>query len=74
MSTLPPRFWELLRALGEQMEVDIFLLNPSAEYWGQLRRGDTGDGSAHPLLASLGQQGRDFINTVAASGVNEPVA
>lgn len=73
VSTLPPRFWELLRALGEQMEVDIFLLNPSAEYWGQLRRGDAGDGSAHPLLASLGQQGRDFINTVAASGVNEPV-
>ncbi len=73
VSTLPPRFWELLRALGEQMEVDIFLLNPSSEYWGQLRRGDAGDGSAHPLLASLGQQGRDFINTVAASGVNEPV-
>ncbi len=73
VSTLPPRFWELLRALGEHIEVDLFLLNPSEEYWGQLRRGDAGDGSAHPLLASLGQQGRDFINTVAASGVNEPL-
>ncbi|MGH8491542.1 MAG: exodeoxyribonuclease V subunit gamma [Moraxellaceae bacterium] len=76
VSTLPPRFWELLRALGEHIEVDLFLLNPSEEYWGQLRRGDAhaGEGEgAHPLLASLGQQGRDFINTVAASGVNEPL-
>lgn len=76
VSTLPPRFWELLRALGEHIDVDLFLLNPSEEYWGQLRRGDASfdaEQGAHPLLASLGQQGRDFINTVAASGVNEPL-
>ena len=72
VSALPPMIWRLLTALGEHIEINLFLLNPSQEYWGQLRRGDTGEG-AHPLLASLGQQGRDFINTVAASGVNEPV-
>lgn len=76
VSTLPPRFWQLLQALGEHIAIDLFLLNPSQEYWGQLRRGDAlaadGEGG-HPLLASLGQQGRDFINTVAASGVSEPV-
>lgn len=73
VSTLPPRFWQLLQALGEHIDIDLFMLNPSEEYWGQLRRGDA-VGEGHPLLASLGQQGRDFINTVAASGVNEPVA
>ena len=72
VSSLPPMIWQLLQALGEQIEINLFLLNPSQEYWGQLRRGDAGEGG-HPLLASLGQQGRDFINTVAASGVNEPV-
>lgn len=72
VSSLPPMIWRLLSALGEHVEIDLFMLNPSEEYWGQLRRGDAGEG-AHPLLASLGQQGRDFINTVAASGVNEPL-
>lgn len=72
VSSLPPMVWRLLTALGEQIDVDFYLLNPSADYWGQLRRGDALAGG-HPLLASLGQQGRDFINTVAASGVNEPV-
>jgi exodeoxyribonuclease V gamma subunit len=72
VSSLPPMIWRLLTALGEHIEINLFMLNPSQEYWGQLRRGDAGEG-AHPLLASLGQQGRDFINTVAASGVNEPV-
>lgn len=73
VSSLPPLYWRLLEALGERVEVNLFLLNPSQDYWGQLKRGDTGEG-AHPLLASLGQQGRDFINAVAASGINEPVA
>lgn len=72
VSSLPPAIWELLRLLGEHHEVDVFLLNPSQEYWGQLRRGD-GDESGHPLLAALGQQGRDFIASVVASGANEPV-
>ena len=72
ISTLPPSMWHLLVALGEKTEIDLFLLNPSQEYWGQLRKGDSGE-SDHQLLASLGQQGRDFISTVASSGVSEPV-
>lgn len=72
VSSLPPMIWRLLTALGEHIDVNLFMLNPSQEYWGQLRRGDAGEGG-HALLASLGQQGRDFINTVAASGVNEPL-
>lgn len=72
VSSLPPAIWDLLKAYGERHEVDVFLLNPSREYWGQLRRGD-GEESGHPLLAALGQQGRDFIASVVASEVLEPV-
>jgi exodeoxyribonuclease V gamma subunit len=72
VSSLPPAIWDLLKLLGERHEVDVFLLNPSREFWGQLRRGD-GEDSGHPLLAALGQQGRDFIATVVASGAHEPV-
>ncbi|MDF2445432.1 MAG: Exodeoxyribonuclease subunit gamma [Moraxellaceae bacterium] len=72
VSSLPPAIWNLLSALGRHIEIDLFLLNPSQEYWGQLKRGEAGEG-AHPLLASLGQQGRDFIGSVVASGANEPV-
>lgn len=72
VSSLPPAIWELLQRLGERHEVDVFLLNPSQEFWGQLRRGD-GEESGHPLLAALGQQGRDFIASVVASGAHEPV-
>lgn len=72
VSSLPPFVWQLLATLGKRIEVDVFLLNPSQEYWGALKRGEGGEG-AHPLLAALGQQGRDFIGTVVASGANEPV-
>jgi exodeoxyribonuclease V gamma subunit len=72
VSSLPPTVWSLLSALGQRIEVDVFLLNPSQEYWGALKRGESGEG-AHPLLASLGQQGRDFIAAAVASGANEPV-
>ncbi|MFZ5561092.1 MAG: exodeoxyribonuclease V subunit gamma [Pseudomonadota bacterium] len=72
VSSLPPFVWELLATLGKRIEVDVFLLNPSQEYWGQLKRGESGE-DVHPLLAALGQQGRDFIGTVVASGAHEPV-
>lgn len=70
IGTLPPSYWSLVQALAEHVEVDCFVLNPSREYWGQVRRGQP---EAHALLSALGQQGRDFLNAVASSGVNEPV-
>lgn len=72
VSSLPPVQWEILSAIGQRSHLDVFLLNPSENYWGQLRRKD-GPDSGHALLASLGQQGRDFINTVASSDIEEPV-
>lgn len=78
VSALPPVFVEVLRALGEHCEVDVYALNPCREYWGEIR--DTHEIGrlagerrpedlylevGHPLLASLGKQGREFFDALA---------
>lgn len=70
LSTLPPLFLALLQALAKHCDVHFYLLNPAQHYWADLQNkrqlakqrlpagSDTGLG--HPLLAILGQQGREF--------------
>ena len=74
IATLAPMYLQLLAQLALHREVHIFALNPSQEYWGNiiepaqiLRQTQTADLSqqGHPLLASLGKQGRDFFNELA---------
>lgn len=74
IATLAPMYLILLKQLAIHREVHIFALNPSAEYWGNviepaqiLQAADDVDLSqqGHPLLASLGKQGRDFFNELA---------
>lgn len=71
IATLAPMYLKLLEQIAIHRDVHIFALNPSSEYWGNvlepaqiLRLGDEADLSiqGHPLLASLGKQGRDFFN------------
>ncbi len=71
IATLAPMYLQLLARLALHREVHIFALNPSQEYWGNiiepaqiLNQTQTADLSyqGHPLLASLGKQGRDFFN------------
>lgn len=75
VSALPPMDLELLAALARHLDVHLFLLNPCQEYWGDIqaerdlaRLGEEIDPDeayltvGHPLLASLGKQGRDFID------------
>jgi exodeoxyribonuclease V gamma subunit len=76
ISSLPPYHLELLAALGRYLEVNFFLLNPCREYWGDIvsgkemarlhqRQGESAllfREEGNPLLASLGQLGRDFFN------------
>lgn len=74
-SALPPMLLELFAALAAHIDVHLFILNPCREYWGDIARAgeiarrklarraeaaylETGNG----LLASLGKQGRDFID------------
>ncbi|WP_313516268.1 exodeoxyribonuclease V subunit gamma, partial [Pseudomonas sp.] len=76
ISSLPPHHLRVLEALARHTEVVLFALNPCREAWGEIRDIrelakqpelspdewylDVG----HPLLASLGKQGRDFFDSL----------
>jgi exodeoxyribonuclease V gamma subunit len=78
---LPPMVLELLRTLAPHRDIHLFIQNPCREYWGDIapegeiaRRRVQGKADAryletgNSLLASLGKQGRDFIDLVAGMG------
>ncbi|WP_107928780.1 exodeoxyribonuclease V subunit gamma [Neisseria animaloris] len=80
IATMAPMYLQLLQALAEHCDVHIFALNPSSEYWGNvieaaqiLQSEDDIDlsQSGHPLLASLGKQGRDFFDALAEAQITE---
>lgn len=64
IATLPPLHLSVLDALARRVEVHLFVLAPSREYFADatLPRGDeaVAPPSAQPLLASLGRLGREF--------------
>ncbi len=73
--TLPPVFLDYLAAFSRHANVHFYLLSPCKEYWGDIKSRGTQlramlkkrvhkeDGFAgHPLLGSLGRQGRDLQN------------
>jgi len=77
ISALPKFHLEVLAALSRVTEVNLFLMNPCREYWGDIlahreaRRATAGAGSptdqlhlemGNSLLASLGGLGRDFFD------------
>lgn len=74
IATLAPMYLQLLQALGEHIDIHIFALNPSSEFWGNalspahLLEHPEAEASGHPLLASLGKQGRDFFDALTESG------
>ncbi|MCF6283413.1 MAG: exodeoxyribonuclease V subunit gamma [Candidatus Polarisedimenticolaceae bacterium] len=79
ISTLSPAFLQLINRLAEQIDVHLFLLNPSQCYWTEIvsppeeaRQQAAADGLelylevGNPILASLGRQGRDFFASIFA--------
>ncbi len=75
VTTLPPLYLDLLAELANVIDVHLLLLNPCQEYWGDIRAErdlarldeeiDPEEAYlvvGNPLLASLGKQGRDFID------------
>ncbi|MFZ2725732.1 MAG: exodeoxyribonuclease V subunit gamma [Methylococcaceae bacterium] len=69
MNTMPPLFLGYLQALAKHCQVHLFLLNPSSDYWADIaskrqRAIDETQFSGHPLLSSLGQQGREFQDMI----------
>ena len=82
ISTMAPMYLQLLQKIAEHCEVFVFALNPSEHYWGNvleaaqiLKGGDEVDlsQSGHPLLASLGKQGRDFFDFLSEIELETPV-
>ncbi|MBC3766172.1 exodeoxyribonuclease V subunit gamma [Neptunicella marina] len=78
---MPPQTLGLFKQLAERINIHLFHLNPCFEYWGdvvtdkirvrrQLVAEQQGEAS-NPLLANLGQQGKDFFNRLLEGGHNE---
>ncbi|WP_434777800.1 exodeoxyribonuclease V subunit gamma [Neisseria sp. Ec49-e6-T10] len=74
VAALAPMYLDLLNHLAKYTNVFIFTLNPCQEYWGDLIEAaqiikqpeafQQLNLSGHPLLASLGKQGRDFFDAL----------
>lgn len=70
LHSMPPAFLQCLQALSLHCHVHFYLLSPCKNYWGdqmrlqsQLRQDNMESlPNGHPLLQSLGQQGREFHN------------
>ena len=62
LNTVPPLFLSYMQGLARHCDLHFFLLNPAQEYWADLvseKRQDE-EANGHPLLSTLGQQGREF--------------
>ncbi|MCB9682343.1 MAG: exodeoxyribonuclease V subunit gamma [Alphaproteobacteria bacterium] len=85
ITTLPPLYLHVLSRLSAWVEVHLFLLSPSPEWWADVRGkrerrraiAEVRDPDAaappddgHPLLANLGRVGRDLL-TVLVEGVDD---
>lgn len=76
ISSLPSHHLRVLEGLARHTEVFLFALNPCREAWGDIRDirelarqpelspDDWYLDVGHPLLASLGKQGRDFFDSL----------
>ncbi len=78
---LAPAYLDVFQQLGELVDLRLYLLNPCREYWGDVmpardaaRVARDRDPAAmllvsgNDLLASMGKQGRDFLDRVTALG------
>ncbi len=75
IASLAPMYLALVKRLSELTDVCLFTLNPCEAYWGDIvdarrklklrQAGDLFATEGHPLLASLGKQGRDFFELIA---------
>jgi len=72
LAQLSPGYLRLLREVAGLIDVHIFLLNPCQQYWGDIVSETVKLRSeviisdyleiGHPLLATMGRQGRDFFD------------
>lgn len=76
ISSMPPLFLDFLQGLARHCQVHCFLLNPAEGFWAdvttrrqQNMENSTTEPNGHPLLACLGEQGRDFYDMLLDSGI-----
>ncbi len=64
LNTMPPLFLSYLQGLSKHCQLHLFLLNPAQDFWADLaskrQRIHDENFTGHPLLSTLGQQGREF--------------
>jgi exodeoxyribonuclease V gamma subunit len=78
VESMPPLYWETFVALAEWIDLHVFVLSPSREFWGDIDRLrarlrveiETPGAAAlyevgHPLLASLGRSRRHHVVRLA---------
>lgn len=75
--TLPPGVLETFRRISGRCEVDIFMLAPCSEYWGDIVEegevtllGDDYLAVGNNLLAATGKQGKEFFNLLLSGGAD----
>ncbi len=83
LASLSPTYMTVLQHLGTLTDLHLFVLNPCREYWGDVmaerdiaRHSSQAQQALHfetgnSLLASLGKQGRDFIDLLQELGGEE---
>ncbi len=80
ISTLPPFYLRFLQALAQAIEVHLFVMRPTPEWWGDIRSEREEQRArrkapataqlnlqfarGNPLLASFGKLGREFLETI----------
>lgn len=78
--SIPPSYLDVLTALAEHIPVDLYLLNPSVEYWDEItdrkkqlklrqKQGvDTPLDDGNPLLAATGRLGQNALRLLHERG------
>ena len=72
IAQLSPGYLQLLKSVASDMDIHVFLMNPCQQYWGDIvtEKAKLKSDDAvldyleigNPLLASMGRQGRDFLD------------
>ncbi|ABI82620.1 exodeoxyribonuclease V subunit gamma [Francisella tularensis] len=68
VNTISPKNLKFIFELAKYINVHILYINPCSEYWYDLHKSkisawlDSDDYEIQPLLANLGQQGKEFFN------------
>ncbi len=90
VSTLPPQYLQILSEVSSQREVNVFVLSPCREYYGDLRSARESSrarrrasqeamavelpSEGHALLSSLGRHSREFQELLESQPYSEPGA